>query len=73
MFAVLVFTDVIQTGTAFVAIAAGTIVATGAIGYPPGDWTRPVRPRRELSEILWRDRWGREFPGADAPELRRKE
>ena len=31
MFAVVVFTDVVQTGTAFVAIAAGLLVAAGAL------------------------------------------
>jgi hypothetical protein len=31
MFAVLVFTDVVQTGTAFVAVVAGLLVATGAL------------------------------------------
>ena len=31
MFAVLVFTDVVQTGTAFVAVAAGLLVAAGAL------------------------------------------
>ncbi|MFA5910807.1 MAG: hypothetical protein WC815_18660 [Vicinamibacterales bacterium] len=31
MFAVLVFTDVVQTGTAFVAVVAGLMVATGAL------------------------------------------
>lgn len=54
------------------------VVSLLAIGYPPDDWTRPVRPRRKLSEILWRDRWGVEFPGSsdlpvpDSAEVRKK-
>ena len=46
------------------------VVSLIAIGYPPEDWTRPVRPRRGLSEILFRDRWGRAFPASDNAEVR---
>ena len=42
------------------------VVCLIAVGYPRQDSAPGRRTRNALSSMLWRDSWGRSFPGAEA-------
>jgi nitroreductase len=42
------------------------VVSLISVGYPPEGWSPRPRPRLPLAAILWKDRWGGEFPGTES-------